>query len=83
MNQPTATVVRNRWRGCQMLVVCLNCVQAMAPDWPLLMLWPFLKLSLVSSWPAFPRLSLRIGRCPGIGSADRILHEIMRLSPHI
>ena len=36
-------------RGRRLIAACLGCAQAMAPDWPVLILWPLLKLSLASS----------------------------------
>ena len=49
MNRLFAVAVRSRSRGRRMILGCLNCAQAIAPDWPLLTLWPFLKLSVASS----------------------------------
>jgi hypothetical protein len=39
----------SRLRGRVVLLACLNCVQAIAPDWPLLILWPRIKMSFASS----------------------------------
>lgn len=38
-----------RRRGRKVFSACLKCAQALAPDWPLLMLWPWLRLSLSTS----------------------------------
>ena len=49
MNRILVAAIKSPARGRQMIVVCLNCAQAAAPDWPLLILWPFLKLSVAKS----------------------------------
>jgi hypothetical protein len=46
---------RLRPRGRKAVSLCLRCAQAIAPDWPLLTLWPYLKMS-------FPLSLLRMSR---------------------
>jgi len=45
----TTAAVRPRLPGRVTFLACLNCVQAIAPDWPLLILWPCIRISLKSS----------------------------------
>jgi hypothetical protein len=45
----TPAALKPRLPGRVMLLACLNCVQAIAPDWPLLILWPCIRISLTSS----------------------------------
>jgi hypothetical protein len=40
---------KSRLCGRTVLLLCLNCVQSMAPDWPLLILWPCRKAAVASS----------------------------------
>ena len=40
---------KSRLCGPTVLLVCLNCVQSIAPDWPLLILWPCIKTAVASS----------------------------------
>ena len=53
MNRLLVAAIKSPARGRQMIAVCLNCAQAAAPDWPLLILWPFLKLSFAKSLTRF------------------------------
>jgi hypothetical protein len=53
MNQLYAAAICSRSPGQRMFFACLNCAQAIAPDWPLLMLWPFLRLTVASSMGRF------------------------------
>ena len=46
-------------RGRIALALCLRCVQAIAPDWPLATLWPFVRLTVTSSMARFSRRSKR------------------------
>jgi hypothetical protein len=39
----------SRLRGHHVISVCFTCAQAIAPDWPFVILWPFLKISVASS----------------------------------
>lgn len=59
MSRLKRSAILYRLRGRRVIVACIGCAQAMAPDWPVLILWPLLKLSLASS---IERLS---GRKPG------------------
>ena len=45
----STTALNPRLPGRVMLFACLNCIQAIAPDWPLLILWPCIRISLTSS----------------------------------
>ncbi len=49
MKRALVAAIKSPASGRQIFLVCLNCAQAIAPDWPLLVLWPFLKLTLASS----------------------------------
>ena len=49
MKMPFGDTGKSRLRGRVVLLACLNCVQAIAPDWPLLILWPCIKMSFASS----------------------------------
>ena len=49
MSPPSTTIGKPRSRGRIVLLACLNCAQMIAPDWPLLILWPCIKISLASS----------------------------------
>jgi len=49
MTRLARSAIRYRSRGRRAIVACLGCAQAMAPDWPVLLLWPLLKFSLASS----------------------------------
>ncbi len=49
MKMPFGDTGESRLRGRVVLLACLNCVQAIAPDWPLLILWPCIKMSFASS----------------------------------
>jgi hypothetical protein len=49
MKMPFGDTGKSRWRGRVVLLACLNCVQTVAPDWPLLILWPCIKMSFASS----------------------------------
>jgi hypothetical protein len=49
MTRLARSAIRYRSRGCRVIVACLSCAQAIAPDWPVLILWPLLKLSWASS----------------------------------
>lgn len=49
MTRLTRSAIQYRLRGRRVFVACLGCAQAMAPDWPVLILWPLLKLSWASS----------------------------------
>jgi hypothetical protein len=59
MTRLARSAILYRSRGRRVIVACLGCAQAMAPDWPVLILWPLLKLSLASS------IELLSGRKPG------------------
>jgi hypothetical protein len=49
------TAGKPRSPGRVMLVACLHCVQAISPDWPLLVLWPCIKISLLNSMVRWSR----------------------------
>ena len=51
----STTARKARLPGWVMLLACLNCVQAIAPDWPLLILWPCIRISLASSMVRWAR----------------------------
>ncbi len=59
MNRLYVAAIRSRSRGRRLIFACLNCAQAIAPDWPLLMLWPFLRLSVASSMGRFSGRNLK------------------------
>ncbi len=66
----TTAAVKPRLPGRVMLLACLNCVQAIAPDWPLLILWPCIRISLASSMVRWVR-PLASGRKNRIRAAAR------------
>jgi hypothetical protein len=37
------------------LAICLHCVQAAAPDWPLVIFWPIVKIRFVNSFSRITR----------------------------
>jgi hypothetical protein len=37
------------------LAICLHCVQAAAPVWPLVIFWPIVKIKFVNSFSRFTR----------------------------
>lgn len=65
MTRLARSAILYRSRGRRVFVMCLGCAQAMAPDWPVLILWPLLKLSLASS---IKRLSVH--RCGDKGKRN-------------
>ena len=68
MTRFARSAILYRSRGRRVIVACLGCAQAMAPEWPVLILWPLLKLSLASS---IGRLSGRKPSRTGMRSAGR------------
>jgi len=68
MTRLARSAIRYRSRGRRAIVACLGCAQAIAPDWPVLILWPLLKLSLASS---IERLSGRGSSHAGMRNAAR------------
>ena len=68
MTRLARSAILYRSRGRRVFVACLGCAQAMAPDWPVLILWPLLKLSVASS---IKRLSGRRSGHKGIRSAHK------------
>ena len=66
-----------RLPGRVMLLACLNCVQAIAPDWPLLILWPCIRISLTSSmarW-AGPLACARKNRIRAVAGARTLFNK--------
>src|ERR1700751_15991 len=51
----STTAREARLPGRVILLACLNCVQAIAPDWPLVILWPCIRISLTSSMVRWAR----------------------------
>ena len=73
----TTAAVKPRLPGRVMLLACLNCVQAIAPDWPLLILWPCVRLSLASSvvrWVR-PLASRRKNRIRAVAGAQTMINQ--------
>ena len=68
----------SRLHGHHVISVCFRCAQAIAPDWPLVILWPFLKTSVASS---IARLSQsRWSRQRYGGTAARSRHPSVKIS---
>ena len=77
MNRLLAAAIRSRSHGDRMILACLSCAQAMAPDWPVLTFWPFLKLSFASSIARASdcRNRRRLPSVHSVSSNNRGLHD--------
>jgi hypothetical protein len=70
-----------RLHGHQVISVCFRCAQAIAPDWPFVILWPFLKISVASSIARLSRSRLSRQRYRGTAARSRQSHvKISRAS---
>jgi hypothetical protein len=73
----TTAAVKPRLPGRVMFLACLNCVQAIAPDWPLLILWPCIRISLTSSMVRWvrPMASGRKNRILAVARARTVFNK--------